>query len=102
MHSGFFHCLNASTIASQVGSSLTALLAAHPGAPVYFLGHSLGAAMATIAAPYAKATLGIKDVRLWTYGSPRTGNLVRHSPHNCLFLNPLPTSSTPRPVSEPP
>lgn len=49
---------------------------------VYAVGHSLGAAMAAIAAPMLRVKLHLDDVRLWTFGSPRVGNSVRgaHSP----------------------
>lgn len=37
---------------------------------------SLGGAMATICALDIRLNLGIEDVRLYTYGSPRVGNYV--------------------------
>ena len=55
---------------SEVQPMLRAFLAKHPGAPVYFTGHSLGAALATIAAVrFAGGTCA-----LYTFGSPRVGD----------------------------
>jgi predicted lipase len=52
------------------------LTAEHPGRPVYVIGHSLGAAMATIAAVDLRFKLDLTDVRLYTFGSPRVGNQI--------------------------
>lgn len=48
--------------------------AAHPGAPLYVIGHSMGAALATICAMDVKFKAGLSDVHLFTFGSPRVGN----------------------------
>ncbi len=52
------------------------MAARHPGAPLYAIGHSMGAAMATIAALDLKFKANLSDVRLVTFGSPRVGNDV--------------------------
>jgi predicted lipase len=69
--------LHSSTLYSQLSYHLAELLRKQPSAAVYFVGHSLGAAMAAIAAPMMKAHLHLPQVHLWTFGSPRVGNLVR-------------------------
>lgn len=45
--------------------------------PLYLVGHSLGAAMASLAAPMLKYELKAPVVNLFTFGCPRTGNVVR-------------------------
>jgi predicted lipase len=79
VHEGFFASLNSSTLYTQLQFHLAELLQEQPVARVYFLGHSLGGAMAAIAAPLMKAQLNLEDVRLWTFGCPRVGNQVRAS-----------------------
>lgn len=76
VHRGFFNCLNSSSLAGNISDAIVRARRAHGDVPVYFLGHSLGGAMASIAAPHLKALHGLPDVRLWTFGSPRTGNLM--------------------------
>lgn len=46
-------------------------------APTVFVsGHSLGGALATLCALDLKVTLGLPDVRVVTFGSPRVGNYI--------------------------
>jgi triacylglycerol lipase len=55
---------------SEVRPALADFIGAHPGAAVYFTGHSLGAALATISVPrFEGGTCG-----LYTIGSPRVGD----------------------------
>lgn len=42
--------------------------------PIYLTGHSLGGALATICSTDIVLSLGINDVYVCTFGSPRTGN----------------------------
>jgi predicted lipase len=70
------HALLNSGLYHRLHHGLRRALLKHKSRKVYFLGHSLGAAMAAIAAPMMKATLHIDDVRLWTFGCPRVGNEV--------------------------
>ena len=44
-----------------------------PGTPVFLCGHSLGGALATVAAAYVRTTRRA-DVVLYTYGAPRAGD----------------------------
>lgn len=49
----------------------------YPGEPWYIIGHSMGAAMATLCALDLRFTLQPQsDVRVYTFGSPRVGNDV--------------------------
>lgn len=76
VHGGFYESYNSSGLANDVSRSIRDVLWRHPGAPVYCAGHSLGAALATIAALDLRKVVGIEDVRLYTFGSPRVGNYV--------------------------
>lgn len=46
----------------------------HPGYPVHLVGHSLGGAVAALAALELRLSLGWKDVKVTTFGEPRIGN----------------------------
>ncbi|PSC76800.1 alpha beta-hydrolase [Micractinium conductrix] len=76
VHGGFFYSYNSSALAANVSSAVQRLLAAHPGAPIYATGHSMGGALATLCALDMKLNLGATDVRLYTFGSPRVGNAI--------------------------
>lgn len=76
VHGGFYESYNSSGLADDVSRSVRNVLWRHPGAPVYCAGHSLGAALATIAALDLRKVVGIPDVRLYTFGSPRVGNYI--------------------------
>lgn len=56
--------------------AVESLLSVHQGAPIYVVGHSMGAAVATLCALDLLFTfqLDAHRVRLYTYGSPRVGN----------------------------
>jgi triacylglycerol lipase len=55
--------------------SLFAALAAVKGSPkLYLAGHSLGGALATLAAPEIEARTALKIAAIYTFGSPRTGD----------------------------
>jgi hypothetical protein len=62
VHHGFAKAL------ASIEAELARWLAGRPGAPVIFTGHSLGAALATLAASRWQAA------QLITFGSPRVGN----------------------------
>ena len=70
VHSGFLAAWNG--IKAAVHSAIQGLKALHRDAPIFITGHSLGGAMATLAAPDVKESFGIHD--LYTYGEPRVGN----------------------------
>ncbi|EYC36020.1 hypothetical protein Y032_0945g3154 [Ancylostoma ceylanicum] len=61
-----------------------ALHAKYPSYHVWVTGHSLGASMASLAASYVVATgrVNRRNVKLITYGQPRTGDFVYAVAHN--------------------
>ena len=65
---------NNSMLEPNITASIRKMHAEHPNAPLYAIGHSMGAALATICAMDVKFKVGLKDVRLYTFGSPRVGN----------------------------
>lgn len=65
---------NNSMLEPNITASVAKMAAEHPGAPLYAIGHSMGAALSTICAMDVKFKVGLKDVRLYTFGSPRVGN----------------------------
>jgi hypothetical protein len=68
VHAGFQLALNA--VWSDVRSKLQGYRAANPDSPLFFTGHSLGAALATIAVARSEH----RNLALFTFGSPRAGN----------------------------
>lgn len=71
VHRGFFNSYN--TVASFVKAQVSTLLAKYRNAPIYVTGHSLGGAIAIVAALDIHATYG-NSLKLYTYGEPRVGN----------------------------
>lgn len=61
-------------------------------------GHSLGGALATLAAYDIQAAFGFRHLQVYTYGAPRTGN---HAFARCSFfvLCTCPTVESPRQLS---
>jgi triacylglycerol lipase len=68
VHAGFQFALNA--VWGQVQKNLEDYRGTNPEAPIFFTGHSLGAALATLAITRFNAA----NLVLFTYGCPRTGN----------------------------
>lgn len=77
VHSGFLSTWQDAR--EEVIPKLVALHKKHPTYPVHLVGHSLGGAVACLAALELKVSLGIDDVVVTTFGEPRLGNdaLVR-------------------------
>jgi triacylglycerol lipase len=69
VHTGFWEALE-QVWRQEVEPLLAGFLQAHAGAPIYFTGHSLGAALATIAV----ARSSVPNCALYTIGSPRVGD----------------------------
>jgi hypothetical protein len=69
VHKGFAHALD-QVWEGEVTPAINGFLHLHPGAPVYFTGHSLGAALATISVARFNGT----NCALYTIGSPRVGD----------------------------
>ena len=88
VHTGFYASWNSSALAPNLTVAAGKLVDRYPGRPLYVVGHSLGAALATVAAVDIRARLEARrrppreedsnyrplDVRLVTFGSPRVGN----------------------------
>ncbi|CAF1406694.1 unnamed protein product, partial [Didymodactylos carnosus] len=72
VHIGFYHAYDA--IKTQVRSSVYALVQTFPQATVLVTGHSLGGALATLAAIDLKQQYEAAIIQLYTFGSPRVGN----------------------------
>ena len=69
LHSGFSSALD-QVWQEEVEPLLAGFVQTYPGAPIYFTGHSLGAALATIAV----ARFSGANCALYTIGSPRVGD----------------------------
>jgi len=61
-------------IRSDVFQAASTLISQYPNYPIYFVGHSLGAALSTLAAADVAANLNPPSIFSWTYGDPRTGD----------------------------
>jgi len=74
VHSGFYN--NYLSVSQQTETAVDALLALYPSATVYFTGHSLGGAMATVATLDAAVSWNIAGDQLahYSFGSPRVGD----------------------------
>ncbi|PHH72425.1 hypothetical protein CDD80_4549 [Ophiocordyceps camponoti-rufipedis] len=90
VHAGFFRSWESAR--PVVLPSITAAREGIPGATVHLVGHSLGGAVACLAALELKATLGWPDVRVTTFGEPRVGNeALSHYINTIFHLDPPPT-----------
>ena len=79
--------------------SVAELLQKHPGADLYVVGHSMGAAMATVCALDLKFRYNLdrEKISLFTFGSPRIGNDIFASfLANQVKVRPLPKLSVTR------
>jgi triacylglycerol lipase len=56
-----------------------------PGRKLFIAGHSLGAALATLAAPDVVSMKGVKAATVYTFGSPRVGDRTFADDYNSLF-----------------
>ncbi|EIE24300.1 alpha/beta-hydrolase [Coccomyxa subellipsoidea C-169] len=78
VHKGFWRSWSAHGIGDRVMDFIGSLLVDSklPAADwhVYITGHSLGGALATLAAYDIQTAFGFKDLQVYTYGAPRTGN----------------------------
>ena len=72
VHSGFLDSFN--TVADGVLAAIQEQHERYPGAPVYTTGHSLGGALAVIAAYVLEYDLHVPVSGVFTYGAPRVGN----------------------------
>jgi len=72
VHSGFYRMWTA--VEARVTAAVKRLVAAHPSAKIYLVGHSLGGAMAALAAAHLTYSQNLTVSAVWTYGEPRAGN----------------------------
>ncbi|KAK3192690.1 hypothetical protein K4F52_001044 [Lecanicillium sp. MT-2017a] len=72
VHSGFFGAWESAK--DTVIAQLLELRREHPDLPVHLVGHSLGGAVACLAALELKTSLGWDNVVVTTFGEPRVGN----------------------------
>ncbi|KAN0138436.1 alpha/beta-hydrolase [Lactarius tabidus] len=72
VHAGFLISYN--SVRSVVLRTVREQLEAYPGYVVVLAGHSLGAALASLAAISVKSNIPWAAVRLFTFGQPRTGD----------------------------
>jgi len=80
VHSGFYDCWR--SLSRPMVAELRALRASHPLAAVYVTGHSLGAAIAMLAAYELEFEQHIPVAGVYTYGQPRVGNHAFRSFYN--------------------
>eukprot|EP00879_Flechtneria_rotunda_P002634 GHRR01002836.1.p1 GENE.GHRR01002836.1~~GHRR01002836.1.p1 ORF type:complete len:374 (+),score=82.49 GHRR01002836.1:316-1437(+) len=76
IHSGFLILWNSSSLASTFHEAFGQLQQQHPAGPTYVLGHSMGGALAHLAALDLKFKHDLQDIKVYTFGSPRVGNTV--------------------------
>jgi hypothetical protein len=69
LHLGFMTALDA------VWPTIEEVIKRRPEQPLFFTGHSMGAALALLGAEHALNKAGITPTAVYTYGSPRTGGL---------------------------
>lgn len=85
IHQGFYNGFKA--VQSIVNSQISLLLGKYPGVAIYITGHSLGGALASVAATELLATFGQVDL-VYTTGQPRVGNsyYAQHVTNNFQFF----------------
>jgi hypothetical protein len=76
IHSGFLILWNSSSLAPTFHQAVAELLQQHPTGPTYVIGHSMGGALAQLAALDLQIKYSLPDVKVFTFGSPRVGNIV--------------------------
>lgn len=75
IHSGFYKLWAESNLKSNVTAAMARLVEKHgTDMTTHVIGHSMGGAMADLCALWLKFNLSLTDVRVTTFGQPRTGN----------------------------
>lgn len=75
IHSGFYLLWSASSLQDQVTGLVGELIKLYPNSGLYVTGHSMGGALAHLCALDMKYMYNITDVYVYTFGSPRLGNI---------------------------
>eukprot|EP00803_Ostreobium_quekettii_P002472 evm.model.scf_930.3 EVM.evm.TU.scf_930.3 scf_930:19685-24519(-) len=75
IHSGFYKLWANSALKENTTAAVQRLMDKYgTNQTTYVVGHSMGGAMADLAALWLKFNLSLSDVRVTTFGQPRTGN----------------------------
>lgn len=75
IHSGFYKLWANSALKENTTAAMQRLVDKYgSNQTTYVVGHSMGGAMADLAALWLKFNLSLSDVRVTTFGQPRTGN----------------------------
>eukprot|EP00127_Corallochytrium_limacisporum_P005378 Clim_evm54s203 gene=Clim_evmTU54s203 len=85
VHEGFFNAWMA--LKKDVMAMAEKLQAENPGQPLYVTGHSLGGALATLCAMSLALEMPNVPLVVYTFGSPRVGNIVFAQLYNRLVPN---------------
>ena len=72
VHYGFLTAYN--SVASNIISTVSSELAAHPGYSLVSTGHSLGGALASLGGVSLAGNFPGVPLKVFTFGQPRTGN----------------------------
>ena len=72
VHSGFLAAYNA--VSSLIVNTVLEQSRLHPTYSIVITGHSLGGALASLAGVVLKASLPSRDLKVYTFGQPRTGD----------------------------
>ncbi|KAJ7141991.1 Alpha/Beta hydrolase protein [Mycena filopes] len=72
VHKGFLTSFK--SVASEILTAVAVELQKYPTYTIIVTGHSLGGALASLAAPTLKAKLPSANLKLYTFGQPRVGN----------------------------
>lgn len=76
VHAGFYDLWTKSSLQRNLTRAVGELVAAHPTPRLFITGHSMGAALGSLAALDLKFLHNFTEVRMWSFGSPRVGNLA--------------------------
>ncbi|KAI8911053.1 Alpha/Beta hydrolase protein [Gorgonomyces haynaldii] len=88
VHAGFLSTY--ATVSQELQTELGRLVAQFPTYKIYFTGHSMGAAISSIALVEfldRNPSVAPSNVYLYTYGQPRTGNFAWAKWYNTLGIN---------------
>ncbi|GLC54136.1 hypothetical protein PLESTB_000827800 [Pleodorina starrii] len=76
IHAGFYTLWTGSTLQASFTGAVSELMAAHPTARLLAVGHSMGGALAQLAALEFKLFYNQTRATVYTFGAPRVGNLA--------------------------